>query len=77
MEEARAIRKALIIAKQNGWENIVIQTEKIKLESLEDPLASAVLFHIMRICKGFCNCFFSFIRREGNVVSHSLAKFAL
>ncbi|XP_071933659.1 uncharacterized protein [Coffea arabica] len=83
VEEARAIRKAMTIAMKNGWKDIVIQSdckiviEKIKLGRLEDPRACAVLFDILQLRKEFRNCSFSFIRRDGNVVSHSLARFAL
>ena len=83
VEEARAIRKAMTIAMKNGWKDIVIQSdckiviEKSKLGRLEDPRACAVLFDILQLRKEFRNCSFSFIRRDGNVVSHSLARFAL
>ena len=51
--------------------------EKIKLEGVEDPRASAVLFDILHMRKEFRTCTFSFVRRNANVVSHSLARFAL
>ena len=83
VEEARAIRKGMSIAMKSGWRDIIIQSdcksvvEKIKLERVEDPRASAVLFDILHLRKEFRNCTFSFVRRNANVVSHSLARFAL
>lgn len=73
----------MAIAMKNGWRDIILQSdcksvvEKIKLEKVEDPRASAVLFDILHLRKEFRNCTFSFVRRNGNVVSHSLARFAL
>ncbi|XP_071939813.1 uncharacterized protein [Coffea arabica] len=83
VEEARAIRHALVLAKQNGWRNIIIQTDckrivdQIRDGKLNDHLAGAVLFDIMALSKDFSSCLFSFVKREGNNVSHQLAKFAL
>ncbi|XP_071926981.1 uncharacterized protein [Coffea arabica] len=83
VEEAMAIRKALIFAKRNGWMNIIVQSDckgiidQIREGNLNDHLAGAVLFDIEVLSKGFSSCLFSFIKREGNSVSHQLAKFAL
>ncbi|XP_071920735.1 uncharacterized protein [Coffea arabica] len=83
VEEARAIRKGMTIAMKSGWRDIIIQSdcksvvEKIKLERVEDPGANAVLFDILHLRKEFRNCTFSFVRRNANMVSHSLARLAL
>ncbi|XP_071927613.1 uncharacterized protein [Coffea arabica] len=83
VEEARAIRKALMFAKMNGWRNIIIQSnckriiDQIREGNLNDHLAGAVLFDILVISKDFSSCLFSFIKREGNNVCHHLIKFAL
>ena len=83
VEEARAIRHALVLAKQNGWRNIIIQTDckrivdQIRDGKLNDHLAGAVLFDIIALSKDFSSCLFSFVKREGNNVTHQLAKFAL
>ncbi|XP_071916171.1 uncharacterized protein [Coffea arabica] len=83
VEEARAIRKALLFVNKNGWRNIIIQSDckriidQIREGNLSDHLACAVLCDILVLSKDFSSCLFSFVKREGNNVSHHLAKFAL
>ncbi|XP_071909822.1 uncharacterized protein [Coffea arabica] len=78
-----AIRKALNIAKQNGWEKIMIQSDckgiidKINMKREEDLSIGVILFDILKIRLDFTECSFSFIKREVNCVAHQLAKFAI
>ena len=51
--------------------------DQIRDGKLNDHLAGAVLFDIIALSKDFSSCLFSFVKREGNNVSHQLAKFAL
>mgnify|MGYP004712445161 CR=1 FL=1 len=83
VEEACAIRKALTVAMQEGWVNIEVQSNckivvsKILDEDIRDAKIGTLVEDIKLLKNNFRNCSFSFIRREGNVASHSLARFAL
>lgn len=83
VEEALAIRQALNIAKQNGWRKIMIQfdckriIDKIREKNTEDSNIGVILFDILKISQDFAECYFSFIKREGNCVAHQLAKFTI
>ncbi|XP_071902620.1 uncharacterized protein [Coffea arabica] len=83
VEEACAIRKALTVTMQEGWVNVEIQSDckiavsKILDEDTRDAKIETLIEDIKLLKQNFRNCNFSFIRREGNVVSHSLARFAL
>ncbi|XP_027082645.1 uncharacterized protein [Coffea arabica] len=83
VEEATAIRKALIVAKQNGWGKIVLQldcktiVDKLNAKSAEHLSVGVILFDILKLRMDFVECSFSFIRRGENSVAHHLAKFAL
>lgn len=83
VEEADAVRRALIKAKAEGWENIEVQSdckaaiERIKEENAQDARIGTIVEDISRMRLEFSNCFLSFIKREGNSVSHEMARFAL
>ncbi|XP_071940291.1 uncharacterized protein [Coffea arabica] len=83
VEEASAIRRALVKAKLKGWNRIEIQcdckvvVDKIMEENNQDARIGTIVEDIMNMKEDFCTCSFSFREREGNYVSHELAKFAL
>ncbi|XP_027173470.1 uncharacterized protein LOC113773121 [Coffea eugenioides] len=83
VEEAMAIRKALIIAKQKGWGKIVLQSDckaiidKLNVKSAEYLSVGVILFDILKLRMDFIECSFSFVRRGVNSVAHHLAKYAL
>lgn len=76
LEEALAIRKALQVARQEGWQEIEVQSDcqkiikKLQQEVTEDSTCATVLEDIGRLKKHFKSSTFSFIRRAGNVVGH-------
>ncbi|XP_027071883.1 uncharacterized protein [Coffea arabica] len=82
-EEVNAIRTALIKVGTMGWRKIEIQSdckgvvEKIKTGCRKDPKIGAIIEDILRLGNQFAECYFSFVRREGNCVSHHLEKFAI
>lgn len=83
IEEASAIRMGLLKAKMMGWQRIEIQSDckgvinKLKEGSCGDPKIGSVLEDILQLKRNFSECSFSFVRREGNSVSHHVAKFAI
>ena len=83
VEEALAIREAVIKAKQCGWNKVEIQSDcKQMLDLLTDrngdhPTAGTILHDVLELCQAFKVCYFSFVKRGGNSVSHKLAKFAI
>lgn len=82
VEKANAIRNALRKPMQRGWRRIIIQfdcknlLEKLVEENNGDPMIGALLENISNLSKEFSSCQVSFIRRDENVVSQKLAKFA-
>ncbi|XP_071923288.1 uncharacterized protein [Coffea arabica] len=82
LEEALAIRAAMVKAATEGWEKIIIESDcKVVIDKIEkgmeDVVTSTVLQDIKLLQYNFEECWFSFVRRDFNFVSHSLAKFAL
>ncbi|XP_071924136.1 uncharacterized protein [Coffea arabica] len=83
VEEALAIREAVIKAKQRGWNKVEIQSDcklmvdKLKDKNADDPITGTILADILLLSRSFEECYFSFVRREGNCVSHKLARFAI
>ncbi|XP_027109105.1 uncharacterized protein [Coffea arabica] len=72
VEEALAIRKAVIKAKQSGWNEDVIQSDckqmvdKLKDMNAEDSVTGTILIDILKLSQGFDECCFSFVKRDGN-----------
>ncbi|XP_071901099.1 uncharacterized protein [Coffea arabica] len=83
LEEALAIREAIIKAKHRGWNKVEIQSDcklmvdKLNDRNAENPITGTILADNLLLSQGFEKCYFSFVRREGNCVSHKLAKFAI
>ena len=83
VEEANAIRLALVKAGRMGWRKIVVQSdckgvvEGIRTGCKKEPKVGAIVGDILRLKNQFEKCYFSFVKREGNCVCHYLAKFAM
>nr|XP_027101192.1 uncharacterized protein LOC113720678 [Coffea arabica]XP_027115614.1 uncharacterized protein LOC113733445 [Coffea arabica] len=82
MEEALALRAAMLVAKQQGWRRVEFESDCKyvidRINSEEDDVEIAtVLSDIKRLKLSFYECCFSFTRRESNSVSHHIAKFAI
>ncbi|XP_021747929.1 uncharacterized protein LOC110713793 [Chenopodium quinoa] len=78
--EAIAMRHALSIVIESGFRNVCMETDCLKLHShlikrntLATTFGSIIndIIHLARSCQ---SCYFSFVKREGNQVSHALAK---
>ncbi|XP_071933971.1 uncharacterized protein [Coffea arabica] len=83
VEEELAIQMALMKAKQKGWKEIKIRSDcknvvgKLQENSAENVYCTTILKDIIKLKNEFDVCIFSFTRRIDNVVSHTLANFAL
>ncbi|XP_027162557.1 uncharacterized protein LOC113763065 [Coffea eugenioides] len=70
VEEALAIRKAVIKAKQRGWNKVEIQSDckqmvdKLKDRNNEDPITGTILADILMLSQEFDECYFSFVKRD-------------
>ncbi|XP_027177900.1 uncharacterized protein LOC113777055 [Coffea eugenioides] len=82
LEEALAIKTAMVKVALEGWERIIIESDcKVVIDKTkkdtDDVVISTVLQDIKLLKHNFEECCFSFVRREFNSVSHKLARFAL
>ena len=82
MEEALALRSAMLVAKQQGWRRVEFESDcKNVIDRVtnggDDVEIAAVLSDINSLKLSFYECCFSFTRRISNSVSHHLAKFAI
>ena len=83
MEEAIAIRRAVELATLEGWKRVQIESdckeivEKLMKKDWNDKWIGMILEDISRMSCFFEKCCFSFVKRNCNFVSHSLAHFAL
>lgn len=83
LEEALALRKAMIQARQQGWRRVEFESDckmiidKVTGDAEEDSLTSTVIRDIRNLQSYFYKCCFSFARRENNYVSHRIAKFSI
>ncbi|XP_027086455.2 uncharacterized protein [Coffea arabica] len=82
VEEALAIREAMVIAKQMGWRKVELESDcKLVVDRInarkEEVSIATIQLDIWRIMKDFDKCCCSFTRRNNNYVSHYLAKFAI
>ena len=82
VEEALALREAMVIAKRMGWRKVELETDcKLvvdKINAMEEEASIAIIqLGIWRLTKDFDKCCFSYTRRSNNSVSHHLAKFAI
>ncbi|XP_027091956.1 uncharacterized protein [Coffea arabica] len=81
MEEALALRAAMLVAKRQGWRGVKFETDCKqvidRINSGENDIDIAtVLSDIERLKSSSYECCFSFTRRRSNSVSHQVAKFA-
>ncbi|XP_071933905.1 uncharacterized protein [Coffea arabica] len=82
LEEALAIRTAMVKAALEGWGRIIIESDckavidRI-LKDMDNVVISTALQDIKLLKHNFEECCFSFVRRKFNSVSHKSAKFAL
>ena len=82
MEEALAIREAMVLAKRMGWRKVELESDcKLvvdKINAREEEVSIATIqLDIWRLMKDFDKCCCSYTRRSNNYVSHYLAKFAI
>ncbi|GJS08077.1 reverse transcriptase [Tanacetum coccineum] len=80
--EAKAIWWATIHARTRGYANVVFETDSLSLvnalRNQSIPLQIATLFWaLLSNSRVFNSCEWSFVRREGNQVAHSIASWAL
>ena len=83
MEEALAIRNALLMAKQAGWKKIIVHSdcksvvEQINRCSDYEYSIATILEDVQDLKTGFDRCSFVFISRAANEISHALAHIAV
>ncbi|XP_027157225.1 uncharacterized protein LOC113758655 [Coffea eugenioides] len=83
IEEALAVRNALLMAKQAGWKKIIVHSdcksavEQINRCSEYEYSIATILEDVQDLRKGFNRCSFVFISRAANEISHALAHFAV
>ena len=82
MEEALAIREAMVIAKRMGWRKVELESDcKLvvnKIKAREEEVSIGIIqMDIWRLIQNFDKCYFSHTKRSNNSVSHKLAKFAI
>nr|XP_027120691.1 uncharacterized protein LOC113737705 [Coffea arabica] len=82
VEEALAIREAMVVAKRKGWRMVEFESDcKVvvdKINAHEEEISIAtILLDIWRLKTEFSKCCFSFTRRSNNSVSHHIAKYAI
>ncbi|XP_027166107.1 uncharacterized protein LOC113766078 [Coffea eugenioides] len=82
VEEALAIREAMVLAKRMGWRKVELESDcKLvvdKINAREEEVSIATIqLDIWRLMKDFDKCCCSYTRRSNNYVSHYLAKFAI
>ncbi|XP_071906135.1 uncharacterized protein [Coffea arabica] len=82
MDEALALRAAMMMAKQQGWRRVEFESDcKHVIDTVnsgeDDVDIATVLSDIKRLKLNFYECCFSFTRRISNSVSHHIAKFAI
>ncbi|XP_071912962.1 uncharacterized protein [Coffea arabica] len=81
VEEALALRAAMLVAKCQGWRRVEFETNcKQVIDRINsgenDVEIATVLSDIEKLKLSFYECCFSFTRRKSNSVSHQVAKFA-
>ncbi|KAM2993814.1 hypothetical protein FF2_045866 [Malus domestica] len=81
--EACAIRSALMACIDNGFDEVVIESDALviiqmlKKESTQDYSIECILGDIKILVQRLTSVTFSFVPRESNCAAHSVAKFAL
>ncbi|XP_027152666.1 uncharacterized protein LOC113752810 [Coffea eugenioides] len=82
VEEAKALREAMIVAQQQGWRSVEFEVDCSQVVkavcSEEEDVVIATIVHDIRILRlKFDECCFTFTNRVNNFVSHKLAKVAI
>ncbi|XP_012836377.1 PREDICTED: uncharacterized protein LOC105957013 [Erythranthe guttata] len=78
--EARAALHAMIVAIDRGWRKIMIEVDSLEvinaLHRGVDGMESlvAIISECLSISKTFVTCSFSFVKRDGNPLAHSLVQ---
>lgn len=81
--EAEVTRFAIIRAKMEGWNSIIVQdsydsiVEKIRKGNTNDVHAAVILEDIRELQSLFASCSFYLVSKDHNIISSRLAKFAL
>ena len=81
-EEALTLRAAMLMAKQQGWRRVVLESDcKQLIDKINggegDSTIATVLSNIVSLKSNFYECCFSFTRRMNNSVSHYFTKLTL
>jgi ribonuclease HI len=82
MAEALAMRRAVILAKDEGYANIIVASDCLSVvnrvtSGLEDRSSCGTVIHdIRRMADSFSSCSFRHVYRGLNAAAHSLAKFS-
>lgn len=83
LEEAKALLFGLQKALERGYQRIVMESDcqglvqMLKTRKVPKSCLEFFVSQILVLARSFISCCWSFIRREGNRVAHSLAKFHL
>ena len=82
LAEGLAIRRALIVSKDNGYMKLVLVSDCLSIiQRISSPVRDrssmgAVVDGIKSLAVGFESCSFKFSSQKSNVVAHVLARFA-
>ncbi|XP_071933645.1 uncharacterized protein [Coffea arabica] len=82
VEEAKALRLAMLVAKQNGWRRVEFESDCLQVindinSTNDEAVRCTVISDIRKLKYRFDECCFAFTKRENNSVSHTLARKAL
>ncbi|KAK4431098.1 hypothetical protein Salat_0871800 [Sesamum alatum] len=80
IKQALAAREAISLAIQSGWNGVIIEGDCLSLLHLlesnkDDNSSSRTIVNEIRSFCSYIDCTFSFVRRTGNTVAHTLAKY--
>ncbi|XP_021728488.1 uncharacterized protein LOC110695581 [Chenopodium quinoa] len=78
--EAMALRHALVITMESGFLKVCLETDNLKLfhnlrkGSVDQTAFGLIIKDILLLASSCHVCTYAFVKREGNKVTHSLAK---
>ncbi|GMJ11924.1 hypothetical protein like AT3G09510 [Hibiscus trionum] len=78
--EAWACLQAVRLASEVGFTNIIVEGDsltvwkKVRSQSLDTSIISPIIYDIREAVKTIASISFGFVKREGNVVAHLLAR---
>jgi hypothetical protein len=80
--EALAMRRAIILAKEEGFSKIIVNSDclsvvkRVTSDQDDRSLCGPVIHDIRRLAQDFVSCSFRHVYRGLNIVAHSLTKFS-